>query len=81
MKTKIIDEIIGWYGAIALIAAYGLNSFNILHADEVGYQILNITGAIGIIYISLKKQAYQPVALNLVWTVIGLIAIVRLFLH
>jgi len=78
MKQKIIDEVIGWYGTCAIILAYALVSFNYMSPSTVMYQILNGTGALGIVYISLKKKAYQPGVLNIVWAVIAVIALIRL---
>lgn len=73
-------EIFGWYGTIAIISAYFLNSFGVLSSADVLYQLLNISGAIGIVLISFKKQAYQPMILNIIWTIIGTLALVKIFL-
>jgi hypothetical protein len=78
MNQKIIDETIGWYGTGAIVIAFALVSFNVLSASTFLYQILNGTGALGIVYVSLKKNAYQPGVLNIIWAIIALIAIIRL---
>ncbi|HLG25902.1 MAG TPA: hypothetical protein VI588_03915 [Candidatus Gracilibacteria bacterium] len=78
MKTHIIDEIIGWYGAVAIVGAYALLSFGVFAADSLIYQLLNATGAVGVTYISYKKRAYQPAALNAIWTVIAAVAILQI---
>lgn len=75
-----MKEAAGWYGVIALLLAYGLVSFSIIVSNSTLYHFLNLTGAIGIIIISLKKKNYQPIALNAVWGIIALIAILRLLL-
>ncbi len=80
MKRKIIDESIGWYGACAITLAYALVSFDMLLPSTFLYQILNGTGALGIVYISFKKKAYQPGVLNIIWAIIALIAIIRLLM-
>ncbi len=80
MRKKIIDELIGWYGTIAIISAYALVSFGFLSPHTFIYQILNGTGALGIVYISFKKKAYQPGVLNIIWAIIALIAIINLVL-
>ena len=77
---KIISEIIGWYGTIAIILAYALLSFSIINSDSIIYQILNFSGALGIILISLLKKAYQPATLNIIWAVIAVFAIVRIII-
>lgn len=72
-------EIFGWYGALAIVGAYFLNSFGLIKTG-VFYQALNASGALGIVAVSLNKAAYQPALLNLVWFLIGVIAILRLLL-
>ncbi len=71
-------EAFGWYGAVAIVLAYALVSFGIVTAQSLPYQLLNASGAIGIVAVSLWKRAYQPAALNAVWTVIAVVALVRL---
>ncbi len=68
-------ELIGWYGACAVLAAYGLSNFGVIPTTSMLYQLLNLTGSFGIIVVSLKKKAYQPIALNIVWMFIALVAI------
>ena len=80
MKKKIIDESIGWYGTAAIVLAYTFVSFNVLSSSSFIYQIMNATGALGIIYISFKKKAYQPGVLNIIWAIVALIAILRLLI-
>ncbi len=73
-------EIFGWYGTIAIVLAYALVSFSVLSATSIGYQLLNATGALGIVAVSFYKKAYQPGVLNVIWTVIALMAIVKLLI-
>ena len=78
MNRKIIEEIIGWYGTAVIVSAYALLSFGVLASDSSIYQLLNASGAIGIVYISFKKKAYQPGVLNIIWTIIAVVAIIRI---
>ena len=80
MNKKIIDEIIGWYGTVAIVSAYALLSFGAIVSDSLIYQFLNATGAIGIVYISFKKKAYQPGVLNIIWTIIATVAIIKILI-
>lgn len=81
MKKQLI-EFIGWYGTVAIIAAYFLLSFSLIQANTLIYQLLNLTGALGIVIISFSKKAFQPGVLNIIWTIIALIALIKLlFLH
>lgn len=76
--NKLFAEILGWYGAFTIILAYVLVSFAFIGTGSIIYQILNFTGAIGIVIISLAKRAYQPATINVIWTVIALIALLRI---
>jgi len=76
ISTKMrFAEVGGWYGAGAIVLAYALVSFKAVPSDGVVYQLLNLTGAIGIIVISAIKGVRQSVALNIVWLVIAAVAL------
>lgn len=79
MTTKRkLAEIAGWYGMIAIVGAYALVSFNVISVDGSLYQLLNLTGAAGIIAISVVKRVHQSVVLNLFWLAIAAVALVHL---
>lgn len=71
-------ETAGWYGAAAVLLAYTLVSFNIISPHGWIYQLLNFTGAVGVLIISYMKHARQPALLNFVWAVIALVALIQL---
>ena len=71
-------EIFGWYGMVAILLAYTLTSFSSISSTNIWYQVLNITGGLGLAVISLHKKAYQPATVNLIWAIIGCIAIFKL---
>lgn len=86
-KTKTFDntysmvaEIAGWYGTFIILLAYGLVSFSLITGDSLIYQLMNITGSIGLLLIALVKKVYQSVTINIIWAVIGLVALVKLFI-
>ena len=76
--NKTFINILGWYGTLAIVVAYVLVSFSFISSNSLLFQILNGTGAIGIVVISLYKKAYQPAVLNIIWTLVALIAIVSI---
>ena len=80
MNKNLKDEVIGWYGTVAIVAAYALLSFGFISSNSLMYQILNGTGALGIVYISFKKRAYQPAVLNVIWAIIASIVIIKILL-
>lgn len=81
MKSKLKPvELAGWYGAVAILLAYALSSFSVIDSGDLVYQLLNLTGALGIVIISYVKGVKQPAALNAVWAIVALIAIVQISL-
>ena len=80
MKTKFLSWF-GWYGVIAILAAYALMSFKIIQSDGLFYQLLNLTGAIGIATEAASKKDTQPVVLNIVWAIIALVAIGQIIVN
>jgi len=84
MKSKRVNlqstliEAAGWYGAVAVLLAYTLVSFNVISPHGWTYQLLNFTGAVGVLIISYMKHAKQPALLNFVWAIIAFVALVQL---
>jgi hypothetical protein len=69
---------LGWYGVVATILAYVFVSFLILPPTSLWYQLLNLTGALGVTIETYYQKDYQPFWLNLIWAVIALAAIINL---
>jgi multidrug transporter EmrE-like cation transporter len=72
---RYIIEVFGWYGVVAIVGAYALVSFNYIEAGSLTYQLLNASGAVGILVVSWYKRNYQPVALNVIWLLIAAVAL------
>ena len=79
-EKNLLFEILGWYGMIAVIVAYGLVSYSIINGDSALFQLLNITGSFWLLTIAWVKKVYQSVALNIVWAIIGIIALAKILL-
>lgn len=77
IRTKII-EVFGWYGVVAILSAYTLLNLGVIELRSVGYQILNLTGALAIMIDAHKDKNYQPVALNVVWFAIAAFGLISL---
>ena len=76
-----LAEIAGWYGTLAIISAYALVSFKGIDASSAVYQLLNLSGALGIIAIAVVKGVKQSVVLNAFWALIAVIALASLALN
>jgi len=81
MKDTKLVEFLGWYGVFAVLVAYALITFKVITANGYIYPVLNLTGAIGIFIDAFAKKDKQPAALNIIWAIIALIAIVGLAVH
>lgn len=79
IKPSKLTEFLGWYGMLALIAAYGFASFSLISAEGIVYQLLNLTGGVGLLIVAASKKVVQSVILNIFWMIIGVIAIVNFF--
>ena len=77
-KTPLWLELVGWYGPVAYIVAFGLASFEVIEVRSYVFQLLSLTGAISIIAISLSKKVYQSVVLNGFFVVIAVITLAQL---
>lgn len=77
MKNKAIT-FAGWYGVLAILGAYGLVSFDVVSADSLPYQMLNLSGAVGLIIETASKKDRPPVVLNIVWAIVAIVAIAKI---
>lgn len=68
-------EIVGWIGAVLILAAYAMLTAGKLQAKSIPYQAMNVVGALGFIVNSGWNGAIPSAALNVVWAAIGVIAI------
>lgn len=78
--TKLWIEIAGWYGMAAVLGAYALVSFEVLDNTGIVFQLLNLTGAAGLLVLAWYKKATQVALLNLIWALVALAALIRLAL-
>lgn len=76
--SKTFLEIVGWYGAVALIVAYVSVSFSWLAPQDVLFQVLNLTGGLAIVLHSLSRKAYPSVVINVMWSLVALVALVKI---
>ncbi len=78
--SRIFFEASGWYGLIALLLAYAVVSAEIVPASSLAYQLLNLTGSLTMVILTLYKKAYQNAILNIIWAGISIIALAHIFL-
>lgn len=77
---KLIWVLVEVYAVLAILLAYFLLNLGFMEQTNLEYYFLNFTGALGIMAVSLTKNAYQPLVLNLFWATIAIIGFVQTFL-
>ena len=78
MTLGLLMEIVGWIGAVLILAAYGLLTAGRLSANSLAYQAANVVGALGFIANGWWHKALPSTVLNVIWAVIGLTALWRM---
>jgi len=74
----LLIETIGWIGSIAILLAYGLNSYQKIKSNSLTFLFLNLSGGLFLIVYSLYKEAYANIFVNLVWVGIAILALGKL---
>jgi hypothetical protein len=77
-QSLLVVNMTGWYGVLAILGAYMLVSFSVISAHSLAYQLINLSGALGLIIEAGTKRDVQPVALNVVWSAIAVVAIINI---
>ncbi|MEO7602823.1 MAG: hypothetical protein ABIS39_06120 [Sphingomicrobium sp.] len=75
---EIAVEVVGWGGALLILAAYLLLSMGRLTGQSPHYQWMNVAGAAGFIVNGWWHGALPSTALNVVWMGIGAVALWRI---
>jgi len=70
-------DVAGWVGAALLVAAYAMVSTGRLQGSGLRFQLLNIVGGVALTLNTAYHGAWPSAALNVVWVVVGLGALVR----
>lgn len=79
MSGPLLVEIAGWIGAGLILAAYLLVSMGRLTGQSPSFQWMNLVGAAGFVINSGYHGAVPSAALNIIWMLIGVISLWRIF--
>ena len=79
MTLALFMEVVGWIGAILILAGYGLLTAGKVTAKSPSYQWMNVVGASGFIANSGWNGAWPSAVLNIIWVGIGTVALIRIF--
>lgn len=73
----IVIEIIGWSGSLTILLGYILLSSGHISSRSLAYQLMNILGGVGMVINGWYHGAMPSVANNVIWSLIGLVALIR----
>jgi len=76
MTLGILMEVVGWIGAVLILAGYGLLTAGKVTARSISYQAMNVVGALGFIANSAWNGAWPSAVLNIIWVGIGVVALI-----
>ncbi|MCL2038233.1 hypothetical protein FWG95_04530 [Candidatus Saccharibacteria bacterium] len=71
-------NLIGWAGAGLLVTFYVLNILDVISAQNLWYQLGNLTGGALLIIFSVKLKIWPNVLTNAVWFVAAVVAVAML---
>lgn len=71
----LLIEIVGWAGALLILAGYALLTSGRVTAQSPLYQWINVVGAAGFVVSGLANRVYPVAGLNIVWMGIGAVAL------
>lgn len=84
MPKKTLDkliEIAGWIGVALILGGYYLLATDIIHSRSWEYHVMILIGSVFVGIVSWRKRNYQPVALNVVFVLLAIVALSRLYLQ
>ncbi len=73
----ILIEILGWVGMVLIVTAYYLVSNKDIKGSSRAYQLLNLFGAIFVGVNVYYNMAWSSLALQMIWAVIAIFALVK----
>ena len=77
LPKNMFAEAYGWIGSIMILVAYALLSFGVINSEAIIYHLLFLVGSSGLAVITYRHRAYQSFVVNVFFTTLALIAIIR----
>lgn len=75
-----VYEILGWIGVVFILGSYCLLATGMIDGNSWVYHVLVLAGSAFVAAISYKKRICQPMVLNVCFSVLALLALVRIIL-
>ncbi|MFC7643678.1 hypothetical protein ACFQX6_25050 [Streptosporangium lutulentum] len=71
-------DLLGWIGAGIMLYGYVMVTTSRMAGDGVPYQAINLAGSIALMVNSAYHSAWPSTILNVVWGVVGVVAVTRM---
>lgn len=71
-------NLLGWAGAALMLYGYAMVSTSRMAGDGMPYQVINLAGSVALMVNTIYHAAWPSAILNIVWGVIGLVAVARM---
>ena len=75
---QLIVEVIGWAGMLLYVVAYALISSGRTSGTSRKYQLMNLTGAVGVATNAVYYGAYPSAVVNVIWFAIAVTTLSRM---
>ena len=72
-----VADAVGWCGMFAIVTAYLLVSIEVLDGHSPVYQVMNLVGALALIWISWLRAVFQGVVINVFWVAIAIVGLLQ----
>jgi hypothetical protein len=74
-------DVLGWIGAAGVLVAYSLLTTGRWSSGSLSYQLSNVVFAGALVVWAVSARAWQPVVINGVWVLVGMVGIVDVARH
>lgn len=77
---KYVWEIVGWIGAFFALLAFSLNSFEVVGSQSLAYLGMYSLGCLLMAFYGFSKKAPASWVLNIIFLLLGMVALARVYL-
>ena len=75
MQQHLVIDIVGWFGAIIILLAYGAVSRGIVQGTSFRYQLWNVIGSACLLVNAAYYRAFPSSFVNVVWIGIAIVSL------
>jgi len=77
-EIQVISNVFGWVGMLLLLVSYFLLSCRRIRPESRSYQLMNLFGALGILFNTYVNRAWPAAFLQFAWALISVYSLVRI---